>query len=130
MKIWHLSPQFICSARTLERVVEHKSVLVVLEMQGSVIFINRRFRGARTVPGEEIAGFSETVYLLAHGDVAVIAPEDIIADRMGQYASGSAPEMLGQARAPYAPHKHLDIDYMQRRITEEAAGSHGLQDPA
>lgn len=62
------------------------------------------------------------------GDVAVIAPEDIIADRMGQFASGSAPEMLGQARALYALCENLDIDYMQRRIAEETAGSHGLQD--
>lgn len=29
------------------------------------------------------------------GAVAVIAPEDIIADRMGQFGSGTAPEMLG-----------------------------------
>src|SRR3546814_7425749 len=36
------------------------------------------------------------------GDIAVIAPEDIIADRMGQYASGSAPDMLAQARSLFA----------------------------
>lgn len=62
------------------------------------------------------------------GEVAVIAPEDIIADRMGQYASGSAPEMLGQARALFALCEGLDMDYMERRISEETAGSHGLQD--
>lgn len=62
------------------------------------------------------------------GAVAVIAPEDIIADRMGQYASGSAPDMLGQARALYALCESLDLGYMQRRIAEETAGSHGLQD--
>lgn len=60
--------------------------------------------------------------------VAVIAPEDIIADRMGQYASGSAPEMLGQARALFALCEGLDLDYMKRRISEETAGAHGLQD--
>ena len=62
------------------------------------------------------------------GSIAVIAPEDIIADRMGQYASGSAPEMLGQARALYTLCEALDIAYMERRIREETAGSHGVQD--
>jgi hypothetical protein len=62
------------------------------------------------------------------GDVAVIAPEDIIADRMGQYASGSAPDMLGQARALFALCEGLDMDYMARRIAEETAGTYGLQD--
>lgn len=62
------------------------------------------------------------------GEVAVIAPEDIIADRMGQYASGSAPEMLGQARALFALCEGLDMDYMARRISEETLGSHGVQD--
>jgi hypothetical protein len=64
------------------------------------------------------------------GAVAIIAPEDIIADRMGQYASGSAPEMLGQARALYRLCADLDMAYMGRRILEETAGSHGLQDLA
>jgi hypothetical protein len=62
------------------------------------------------------------------GAVAVIAPQDMIAVRMGQYASGTAPEMLGQARALYTLCKGLDLDYMDRRIREEAAGEHGLQD--
>lgn len=62
------------------------------------------------------------------GTVAIIAPEDMIADRMGQYASGSAPEMLGQARALYALCENLDMAYIERRISEETAGSHGLQD--
>lgn len=70
----------------------------------------------------------QLVDLGADGSVAVISPEDIIADRMGQYASGSAPEMLGQARALFALCEGLDLDYMQRRIAEETAGSHGLQD--
>jgi hypothetical protein len=70
----------------------------------------------------------QLVELDADGSVAVIAPEDIIADRMGQYASGSAPEMLGQARALFALCEGLDLDYMKRRISEETAGAHGLQD--
>jgi hypothetical protein len=58
----------------------------------------------------------------------VIAPEDLIADRMGQYASGSAPEMLGQARALFALCDGADLAYMARRISEETAGDYGLQD--
>lgn len=48
--------------------------------------------------------------------------------RMGQYASGSAPDMLGQARALFALCEGLDMDYMARRIAEETAGTYGLQD--
>lgn len=62
------------------------------------------------------------------GDLAVLAPEDIIADRMGQYASGSAPDMLGQARALFTICEALDIDYMERRIAHETAGEYGVQD--
>jgi hypothetical protein len=64
----------------------------------------------------------------ADGAIAVIAPEDMIADRMGQYASGSAPEMLGQARALFTLCEALDAHYMDRRIREETAGKYGLQD--
>lgn len=70
----------------------------------------------------------QIVSLASDGEVAVIAPEDIIADRMGQYASGSAPEMLGQARALFAICEGLDLHYMERRIGEETGGEYGLQD--
>ena len=72
----------------------------------------------------------QVVTLGEDGDVAVIAPEDIIADRMGQFASGSAPDMLGQARALFAVCEGLDLDYMERRISEETNGEYGLQDLA
>ncbi|WP_371136572.1 hypothetical protein [Novosphingobium sp.] len=70
----------------------------------------------------------QVVELAPDGAIAVIAPEDIIADRMGQYASGSAPEMLGQARALFALCDGLDLGYMERRIREETGGCHGVQD--
>lgn len=70
----------------------------------------------------------QVVSLGDDGDIAVIAPEDIIADRMGQYASGSAPDMLGQARTLFAFCEHLDLAYMERRISEETSGDYGLQD--
>lgn len=39
--------------------------------------------------------------------------------RMGQYASGSAPEMVEQARTLFVLSKDLDLHYMERRIREE-----------
>jgi hypothetical protein len=62
------------------------------------------------------------------GTVAVISIEDMIADRMGQYASGTAPEMLEQARRLYALHGDADLVYMERRIRHESAGDYGVDD--
>lgn len=64
----------------------------------------------------------------ADNSFAVIAIEDLIADRMGQYASGSAPEMLTQARELLALQPDVDRDYLDRRIRYETAGDHGLED--
>lgn len=72
----------------------------------------------------------QIVSLGEDGDIAVIAPEDIIADRMGQYASGSAPEMLGQAQILFSLCEGLDLHYMDRRIKEETGGDYGLQNLA
>jgi hypothetical protein len=36
--------------------------------------------------------------------------------------------MLGQARALYRLCEGLDFDYMERRVREETAGDHGIQD--
>lgn len=60
------------------------------------------------------------------GRIAVIAVEDMIADRMGQFASGSAPEMFGQAHILFTLSADLDLDYLDRRIREETIGDHGL----
>jgi len=62
------------------------------------------------------------------GAIAVIAAEDLIAGRMGQYASGSAPEMLGQAQALFKHSKGLDLQYMDQRIREETSQTYGVQD--
>jgi len=64
----------------------------------------------------------------SHGSIAVIAIEDLIADRMGQYASGSANEMLGQAQALFKLSKGLDLDYMEVRTRSETMQSYGVQD--
>lgn len=61
------------------------------------------------------------------GQAAVMPIEDIIADRMGQYASGSAPDMLDQARALFALYPDADLDYMEKRIRYETGGDYGLE---
>jgi hypothetical protein len=65
---------------------------------------------------------------LEEGSFAAISVEDLIADRMGQYASGTAPEMLGQARALHDLHPEADRAYLERRIREETLGEHGVED--
>ncbi|GGB25546.1 hypothetical protein GCM10011380_13880 [Sphingomonas metalli] len=62
------------------------------------------------------------------GEAAIVAIEDLIADRMGQYASGSAPEMLEQARRLYRLHADADRGYMEGRIRHESAGDYGVSD--
>ncbi len=58
----------------------------------------------------------------------VLSVEDLIADRMGQYASGSAPEMLDQARALLRLHPDVDIGYLEKRVRFESAGDYGADD--
>lgn len=62
------------------------------------------------------------------GEAAVISVEDMIADRMGQFASGTAPEMLDQARRLFALHPTADLDYMDGRIRYETVGDFGVAD--
>jgi hypothetical protein len=59
--------------------------------------------------------------------LALIPVEDLIADRLGQYASGSARAMLGQARALFAIYNQLDLAYLDARIREETHGDHGIE---
>lgn len=58
----------------------------------------------------------------------VIAVEDLIADRMGQYASGTARDRLDQARLLLALHPDTDLAYLDRRIREESCGDFGIED--
>jgi hypothetical protein len=64
--------------------------------------------------------------LAPDGDAAVMAVEDMIADRVGQYASGTAREMLGQAKALFRLYPDADLEYLDRRIRYESGGDHGL----
>lgn len=58
----------------------------------------------------------------------MIPIEDLIADRMGQYASGAAPEMLGQARILFVLHALLDMPYLENRVRQESGGRYGIDD--
>lgn len=64
------------------------------------------------------------------GAFAIISVEDLIADRMGQFSSGSAPEMLGQARALLRLHSDADMRYLERRVREETGDDYGVDDIA
>jgi hypothetical protein len=57
----------------------------------------------------------------------VISVEDLIADRMGQYASGTAADRLEQARILFQLHPEADLVYLERRIREETMGDHGIE---
>lgn len=65
---------------------------------------------------------------LADTPFVIIPVEDLIADRMGQYASGSAPEMLGQAQFLLQLNPGLDIAYLERRVRDETGGDLGIED--
>jgi hypothetical protein len=79
--------------------------------------------------GQAEADRMELILLDRTGEfVRVLAVEDMIADRMGQFASGTAPEMLGQARSLFTLFPKLDRDYLERRIRDETAGEHGIED--
>lgn len=60
----------------------------------------------------------------------IISVEDLIADRMGQYASGSAPEMLGQAQTLLSLYPNIDRVYLEGRVRQETVGDYGAEDIA
>jgi hypothetical protein len=58
----------------------------------------------------------------------IISVEDLIADRVGQYASGTAADRLLQARVLLGLQPTVDLAYLERRIREESAGDYGVDD--
>ncbi len=58
----------------------------------------------------------------------VICVEDLIADRMGQYASGTARDRIDQARDLLRLNPDVDLVYLERRIREESFGDYGIDD--
>lgn len=66
---------------------------------------------------------SRCLKIMVHDDAAIVLPaiEDMIADRLAQHeVAGADASMLQQAKALYALASDLDIDYLYRRIVEEA----------
>ena len=66
------------------------------------------------------------VDLAEDGTAAIVSVEDMIADRLGQFASGTAPEMLGQALALFTLYPDADMDYLEQRVRYETGGDHGV----
>lgn len=62
------------------------------------------------------------------GAFVVLSVEDLIADRMGQYASGTARDRLEQALKLLELHPEADLVYLERRIREESMGEYGVED--
>lgn len=62
------------------------------------------------------------------GGFRILSVEDMIADRMGQYASGTARSLLQQARLLYDLAGPLDQDYLDRRVRTESMGDYGVED--
>lgn len=89
--------------------------------------------GFEVVSGRLHDGLAEherivTVDLSPDGVAAFVSLEDIIADRMGQYISGTASEMLGQARGLFAMYPDADLAYMEARTRYETGGDYGVED--
>ena len=61
------------------------------------------------------------------GAFVLISVEDLIADRMGQYASGTARDRMQQAQTLYRLHPSLDKVYLDRRIREETINEYGIE---
>lgn len=61
------------------------------------------------------------------GAFVLISVEDLIADRMGQYASGTAKDRLAQAQTLFDLHPSLDFVYLERRIREETMNDYGIE---
>ena len=64
---------------------------------------------------------------LDEGAFVILSVEDLIADRMGQYASGTAPEHLEQARVLFSLHNSVDTPYLERRIRQETMDEYGIE---
>ena len=64
---------------------------------------------------------------LEEGAFVIISVEDLIADRMGQYASRTAPEHLGQAQTLFSLHTSIDTAYLEKRIRYETHNEYGIE---
>ena len=69
------------------------------------------------------------VVRVKQGAVSFLGVEDLIADRMGQYASDPAhgDDMIGQARALFDLAGEIDETYLDKRIRRETLDSCKLE---
>lgn len=82
--------------------------------------------GSTLLDGEADRERVRLIHVGTEGPAAVISLEDMIADRMGQYASGTARAMLRQARTLFDLYPDADLAYMEDRIRFETAGEYGV----
>lgn len=75
-------------------------------------------------------GFDRTTLTLIdnfdEGGFVLISVEDLIADRLGQYASGTAADRLAQAQALFRLQPDCDHVYLSRRIRDETGGEYDI----
>lgn len=90
--------------------------------------------GVEAISGNLFDGRSDRsrlMRILLHETKSIVIPsaEDMIADRLGQYAAsnGRDHDRLAQARLLFRLVEHLDLDYLRRRIKDEG-GSVALLD--
>lgn len=87
------------------------------------------FEVVASTPLDGAVEYSRIVLIeLRSGAFAIIPVEDLIADRMGQFASGTAPDMREQARKLLELHLGLDKAYLEVRVRHETAGEYGVED--
>lgn len=82
----------------------------------------------RLLDGMADRGRLRLVDMDADGEAAIVSVEDMIADRMGQFASGTAPEMRVQAQTLFDLYGDADLIYMDKRIRYETGGDFGVAD--
>ncbi|NCN84051.1 MAG: hypothetical protein GW808_03330 [Sphingomonadales bacterium] len=83
--------------------------------------------GSTVLDGNSDADRLQLIDAGEDGVAQVISVEDIIADRMGQFASGTAPEMREQAQKLFALYPDADKVYMEKRIRQETDGTYGVE---
>jgi len=85
-------------------------------------------RQGRSLPvlvgGAVVEWYSASAYMSGDFDLQVLTPEDIVADRIGQYSANPhhGRELLAQARLVYqllAP--QIDRDYLNKRLPQQKA---------
>jgi hypothetical protein len=84
--------------------------------------------GSALLDGKADYGRVQLIDVNQQGVFAVLAVEDLIADRMGQYHSGAADDMLGQAKALFRLYQNGDPGYLESRIREETSNDYGVAD--